>query len=348
LNTEKAFPPQAGKFPDLPAELISPPKKGRRVTDFLVIAGCFLLLTPILSTHRVTDFMIFCIFVMSFDLMYGYMGRLSFGHMLFLGTGAYGSGLFIKYVTGNPFLAIFMGIFAAGLLGMLLGTVAVRATGACFSLINLAFNQIGFFLVLSPLRGITRGEDGFGVRVSSFGFLNFANPTFKFCFVLLCLLLVFYILKRLTTSPYGILIRSIKEDETRVKFLGYNTFFYKWLTFVLAGCVGGLAGTLSALNYNFVNPNSMDVHSNVGVVFASLIGGAGNLYGALVGGVAYMLISNFLPIYIHRWEMFLGFSLLIIVFKFRRGIWGNIQDIWEYIQKRKGGRRPVEEEVAKK
>ena len=313
--------------------------KEHGVIDFLVIAAGFLLITPILSAHRVTDFMIFCIFVMSFDLLYGYMGRLSFGHMLFLGTGAYCSGLFIRYISGNPLLAILVGIFMAGLLAMLIGLVIVRTTGACFSLINLAFNQIGFFLVLSPLRGITRGEDGFGVRVSSFGFFNFANTTFKFCFVLLCLLLIFYFLKRLTTSPYGILIRSIKEDETRVKFLGYNTFFYKWLTFVLAGGVGGLAGTLSALNYNFVNPNMMDVHSNVGVVFASLIGGAGNLYGALVGGVVYMLISNFLPIYIHRWEMFLGFSLLIIVFKFRKGVWGNIQDIWEYIQKRKGAPR---------
>jgi branched-chain amino acid transport system permease protein len=179
------------------------------------------------------------------------------------------------------------------------------------------------------------------------GFLNFSNPTFKFWFVLLCLLLVFYILKRLTSSPYGILIRSIKEDETRVRFLGYNTFFYKWLNFVLAGGVGGLAGTLTALNYNFVNPNSMDVMGNVGVVFASLIGGAGNLYGALVGGVAYMLISNYLPIYIHRWEMFLGISLLVIVFKFRKGVWGNIQEAWEYIQKRKGVPQPAEEKVVK-
>jgi branched-chain amino acid transport system permease protein len=111
--------------------------------------------------------------------------------------------------------------------------------------------------------------------------------------------------------------------------------------------VGGLAGTLTALNYNFVNPNSMDVMGNVGVVFASLIGGAGNLYGALVGGVAYMLISNFLPIYIHRWEMFLGISLLIIVFRFRKGVWGNIQEAWEYIQKRKGVRGPAEEKVVK-
>lgn len=347
MDKEKVVPSPSSKLTELSAGFMSAPGKQRRVTDFLVIAACFLLLTPILSTHRVTDYMIFCIFVMSFDLMYGYMGRLSFGHMLFLGTGAYSSGLFIRYVSGNPFLAIWVGILGGALLAMLIGLIIVRTTGACFSLINLAFNQIGFFLVLSPLRGITRGEDGFGVRVSSLGFLNFSNPTFKFWFILFCLLLVFFLLKRLTTSPYGILIRSIKEDETRVRFLGYNTFLYKWLTFVLAGGVGGLAGTLTALNYNFVNPNSMDVHSNVGVVFASLIGGAGNLYGALVGGVVYMLISNSLPIYIHRWEMFLGFSLLIIVFRFRKGVWGNIQEVLEYIQKRKGARGPIEKEPVK-
>jgi len=317
------------------------PMKERGFISFLVITAGFLLITPILSVHRVTDFMIFCIFVMSFDLMYGYMGRLSFGHMLFLGTGAYASGLFIKYISGNPLLAILVGIAVAGLLGMLLGLIIVRTTGACFALINLAFNHIGFFLVLSPLREITRGEDGFGVSASTWGFLNFGSRPIMFGFVLLCLLLVFYVLRRLTSSPYGILIRSIKEDETRVRFLGYNTFLYKWLTFVLAGSIAGLAGSLTALNYNYVNPNAMDVHSNVGVVFACLIGGAGNLYGALIGGVTYMIISNFLPIYIHRWEMFLGFSLLIITFRFRKGVWGYIQSNLGYLIKRKSFFRPV-------
>jgi branched-chain amino acid transport system permease protein len=320
---------------DFLAEMRITPIREHGVIDLLGIALFFLVITPLLSTHRITDFMIFCIFAMSFDLLYGYMGRLSFGHMLYLGTGAYCCGLFIKYVSGNPLLAILIGIFISGLLAMLLGLIIVRTTGACFALINLAFNHIGFFLVLSPLRGITRGEDGFGVSASKFGFLSLNSRPIMFGFVLLCVLLVFYILRRLTSSPYGILIRSIKEDETRVRFLGYNTFYYKWLTFALAGSIAGLAGSLTALNYNYVNPNAMDVHSNVGVVFACLIGGAGNLYGAIVGGVVYMIISNFLPIYIYRWEMFLGFSLVIIVFKFRMGIWGYIQRSWEYLVKRR-------------
>jgi branched-chain amino acid transport system permease protein len=318
--------------------------KEHGVIDLLGIAAFFLLITPLLSTHRITDFMIFCIFAMSFDLLYGYMGRLSFGHLLFLGTGAYCSGLFIKYISGNPLLAILVGIAVAGLLGMLLGLIVVRTTGACFALINLAFNRIGFFLVLSPLRNITRGEDGFGVSASKLGFLDFGSRPIIFGFVLLCVMLVFYLLKRLTSSPYGIMIRSIKEDETRVRFLGYNTFLYKWLTFVLAGSIAGLAGTLTALNYNYVNPNAMDVNSNVGVIFACLIGGAGHLYGAIVGGVIYMVISNFLPIYIYRWEMFLGFSLLIIVFRFRTGVWGYIERGLEYLGKRKEFPRSMKKE----
>jgi branched-chain amino acid transport system permease protein len=319
--------------------------KGGRGLDILIIGIGFLILIPLISIHRVTDFMIFCIFALSFDLLYGYMGRLSFGHLLYLGTGAYVFGLFIKYFQSNVFLALFLGVLAAGLLGMLLGLIMVRATGACFSLMALAFNQIGFFLVLSPLKHITSGENGFGAHARSIGFLNFNSKITLFILTLLLLLFVFYFLKRLTTSPYGILVRSIKEDENRVRFLGYNTYFYKWVTFVTASLIAGLAGTLTALNYRFVNPNVMDVHQNVGVVFACLIGGAGNLYGAIIGGVAYMMISNFLAIYIQRWEMFLGIALLIIVFKFRKGIWGNIQNICEYFRRPKEV-RPVEEKRA--
>ncbi len=310
-------------------------------------AGAFLVLAPLISVHRVTDFMIFCIFALSFDLMYGFMGRLSFGHLLYLGTGAYCCGLFIKYGGKDPLLAMGVGIVAAGLLGMLIGLIVVRATGACFALMNLAFNHIGFFLVLSPLRSITNGEDGFGIHVQALWFLNPTSKSNMFIFVLFCLLVAFYLLKRLTSSPYGILIRSIKEDENRVRFLGYNTYFYKWLTFAVASTVAGLAGTLYALNYSFVNPNVMDVHGNVAVVFACLIGGAGYLYGALIGGVAYMMISNYLAIYIYRWEMFLGISLLIIVFRFRKGIWGSIRSFWEdYARQPKKARQTLNKEGA--
>jgi len=314
--------------------------KERILLEMGIIAAGFVLLAPILKVQRTTDFMLFCIFVLSFDLLYGFMGRLSFGHMLFLGAGAYGAGLCIRYMTKDPLVAILAGIVTAGLLAMLLGLIIVRTTGACFALINLAFNQVGFFLVLSVLRKITRGEDGLGVVPSKLLFLNLGSRPIMFGFVLFFLILTFYVLRRVSTSPYGILVRSIKEDETRVKFLGYNTFLYKWLTYVLAGCVAGLAGTLSAMNYGYVNPNFMDTHRNVDVIFADLIGGAGNLYGSIIGGVVYMVISNYLAIYIPRWEMVLGIALLILVFRFRQGIWG-------YVRKKGARNIPVEAGVEK-
>lgn len=148
-----------------------------------------------------------------------------------------------------------------------------------------------------------------------------------FGFVLFCLVVVFFLLKMLTRSSYGILIRSIKEDEARVKFLGYNTTYYKWLTYVISGTVACLPGALNALNYQFVSPSIIDTHRNVEVIFAALIGGAGNLYGALVGGVVFMLISNLLPTVTDRWELVLGIVLLGLVFYFRRGITGFIGDL---------------------
>src|SRR4030042_2299258 len=126
------------------------PKRKQTGMEILIVGIGFLVLIPLISLHRVTDFMIFCIFALSFDLLYGYLGRLSFGRLLYLGTGAYVFGLFIKYFQSNVFLAILLGVLAAGLLGMLLGLIMVRTTGAWFSLLALAFNPTRFFLVFFP------------------------------------------------------------------------------------------------------------------------------------------------------------------------------------------------------
>ncbi len=197
---------------------------GRSFLDIAIIAAGFMVLLPILGINRTTDFMIFCIFVLGFNILYGFMGRLSFGHMLYLGTGAYAITLFSEHVSQNPLLAILAGICAGALIGVIIGPVIVRTTGACFALINLAFDQVGYFLVLVAFSKYTGGEDGMSVYFSKMGFLDFGQKPVMFGFTLLCLLLTYYLLKKFTSSPYGILIKSIKENETRVKFLGYNTF----------------------------------------------------------------------------------------------------------------------------
>lgn len=290
--------------------------------DLLIIAAIFLLFIPLLTMQRTTDFMIFCVFVLAFDLIYGYMGRLSFGHMLYLGVGAYAAALSAEHLSGNPFLALLVAVVAGGAVGLLLGPIIVRTTGACFALINLAFNQVGFFLALIALAEWTGGEDGMAAFYDSVWIFDFGDPKVIFGFTLLCLIAVVYFVRRLTDSPFGILLRTIKENETRAKFLGYNTFFYKLLAFVLSTSLAALAGALTMLNYTYATPSFIDPTRNVEVIFACLIGGAGNVYGALAGGIGYMVISNYLPNYIQRWEMFLGIALLVVVFRFQAGIWG--------------------------
>jgi branched-chain amino acid transport system permease protein len=254
------------------------------------------------------------------------MGRLSFGHMLYLGTGAYAMTLFTEHISHNPFLGIFAGICAGALIGVILGPIIVRTTGACFALINLAFDQVGYFLVLVAFSKYTGGEDGMSAYFSKPAFFDFSKKTVLFGFVLCCLLMTYYFLKKITSSPYGVLIKSIKENEERVKFLGYNTFLYKWITFILSTSISAFAGSLAILNYGYVTPSFIDPSRAVEVIFATLIGGAGSLYGAIIGGVLYMAISNYLASYIPRWEMFLGITLLIIVFRFRSGVWGYIAE----------------------
>lgn len=294
--------------------------------DILFIAAGFMVILPVLGINRTTDFIIFSIFVLAFNILYGFMGRLSFGHMLYLGSGAYGITLFTEHVSRNPILAIIASIFAGALIGAIIGPIIVRTTGACFALINLAFNQVGYFLAVVAFSKYTGGEDGMSVSFSKIGFIDFTNKPFKFGFVLCCLLITYYLLRKFTSSPYGILIKSIKENETRVKFLGYNTFNYKWITFIISTSLSAFAGALSIINYGYVTPSFIDPTRAVEVIFAALIGGAGSLYGAIIGGVIYMAISNYLASYIPRWEMFLGIALLVVVFRFRSGIWGYISE----------------------
>lgn len=294
----------------------------------VIIAG-FVIFAYSASVNKVTDFVIFCIYVLGFDVLYGHLGRISFGHTLYLGAGAYGAAMCAKYLIPDPFLAMVMGIAAGAALGLILGPIAVKTKGAAFALINVAFNQIGYFLVLVALAKYTGGEDGVSLTFNSYGFVNFGNVHFLFAFCLACLVAVYYLMHRLYGSAFGAMLLGIKENETRVRFLGYNTQAYKWVAFIISTSVSAFAGSLFVINYGFANPGFMDPARNVEVIFAALIGGPGTEFGAVVGGTAYMVISNYLAKYITRWEMFLGAALLLIAFGFRKGIMGYVRELVE-------------------
>ena len=314
---------------------VAPVGAGRILRDMVLVAAAFVLLSLFVPLHWLTDFAIFCILVLSFDLLYGYMGHLSFGHMLYYGVGAYAASLTLLHLAPNPFLAMIVGVAAGLAVSALVGLVVVQVQGAAFALVNLAINQIGFWLAFSGLQEFTHGEDGLPSTVEAVGFLDFYNSPVAFGFMLLCLILVFGLLRMLTTSPYGIMVEAIKENEDRVKFLGYNTYAYKWLTFVIASTLAAFAGSLYALVKGFVAPTDLNPLENTRVIFAVLIGGAGNLYGAVTGAVSFEVLSNYVATSISRWEMVLGAMLLVLVFWFRKGITGYSLDLFLNLRHRR-------------
>ncbi len=291
------------------------------------ITVAFLIYGYATSLPKITDFMIFCIFVVAFDLLYGHMGQLSFGHMLYLGAGAYGCGMFAYHIYPDPFLSILAGVVLGAVVAALLGTLVVKTSQAAFALSNLALNEVGAYLVLSPWRKWTGGEDGLSLFFNKYGFINFGESTFRFYFCLGSLLLVVYLVLLLVRSPYGSLLKAIKENEVRVRFLGYNTYLYKYITFIISGTLAAFAGALTSVNLSYTNTSLIAPTRNVEVIFAALMGGAGSVIGAVIGGAAFMTISNYLAVYLIRWEMFLGFALLIFVFWFRQGIWGYFSKV---------------------
>ncbi|MFZ5584685.1 MAG: branched-chain amino acid ABC transporter permease [Thermodesulfobacteriota bacterium] len=306
------------------------------VRDMALVGAVFLVFCLFIPLHWLTDFAIFCILVLSFDLLYGYMGHLSFGHMLYYGVGAYAASLTLLHLAPNPLLAIAVGLVAGLLVAAVMGLVVVQVQGAAFALVNLAINQIGFWLAMAGLQEYTHGEDGLPSSAQALGFLDFYNPPVAFGFMLACLLLVFGALRVLTTSPYGVMVRAIKENENRVKFLGYNTFAYKWLTFMIASTLAAFAGALYALAKGFVAPSDLNPLENTRIIFSVLIGGAGNLYGAVVGAVSFELMSNYLATTISRWELVLGAMLLALVFWFRQGITGFCRHLFLKLRHSRG------------
>jgi branched-chain amino acid transport system permease protein len=299
-----------------------------RYWDLILLGLVFLALRPVVKVHRLTDFIIFCLFVLAYDLLYGYMGRLSFGHMLYFGAGAYAVALFAQHLSSHLVLALLFGLTVGGTLGLLLGPIVIRTSGSCFALINLALNQVGYFLALTAFAQYTGGEDGVSLSLDPLGPWNPANPQVVFWLALLLLLLVFWLVKRLTQSTFGSLLRGIKENEVRMRFLGYDTVRYKWLTYALSTSLAALAGSLAAVNFGYVTPSLIDPQRNIEVIFAALIGGPGTLYGAILGGTLFMMVSNYLAAYIIRWEMFLGLALLILVFRFPRGLGPYLTALW--------------------
>ena len=280
----------------------------------------------------------FALFAAAFNLLLGYTGLLSFGHAAFFGGAGYFAGYLMRDIGVGPGGAIILGVLFAAALGGLIGGLAIRRQGIYFSMITLALAQMFYFICLqAPVSG---GEDGFqGIpRGELFGLVDLQNDLNLYYFVLVAALVGFLFINRIISSPFGQILRAIKENEPRAISLGYKVNRFKFLVFVLSAALAGLAGAVQALVLGF--ETLTDVHWTMSglVILMTLVGGVGTLAGPFVGALVIVLlehrvgeIGNFLAqITSVAWFNSLGESVTIVtglifvfcVMAFRRGLVG--------------------------
>lgn len=298
------------------------------VTRITYLALLLLLLAaPVIGLYPVFVMKLLCfaLFACAFNLLLGFTGLLSFGHAAFFGSAAYITGWLVKSAGFTPELGLLAGALGAGLIGLVIGLVAIRRQGIYFAMITLAIAQMVFFVCLqAPFTG---GEDGLqGVpRGQLFGLIPLQSDTAMYYFVAAVFLLCFLFISRIVHSPFGQVLKMIRENEPRAISLGYQVDRYKLLAFVLSAALAGLAGSLKTLVMGFATLS--DVHWSMSgeVILMTLLGGVGTFFGPVLGSGIVIALQNLLADKVGSWvTVIIGVIFVVCVLAFRKGIVGEL------------------------
>lgn len=295
-----------------------------------------LLVAPFIGLYPVfmMKALCFAIFACAFNLLLGYTGLLSFGHAAFMGAAAYATGWLVRTAGWSPELGLLAGLAVGAALGLVVGLIAIRRQGIYFAMITLAMAQMVYFVCLqAPFTG---GEDGLqGVpRGKLFGLIPLGSDLTMYFFVLAVFAAVFLAIVRIVHSPYGQVLKAIRENEPRAVSLGYDVDRYKLLAFVLSTAIAGLAGSLKTLVLGFATLS--DVHWSLSgeVVLMTLLGGMGTFAGPVIGAFSIIGLQNFLADRVGSWiNVIIGGIFVVCVIAFRKGIVGELL-AWQ--ERRKG------------
>ena len=294
------------------------------VIAFLVMA-CALIVAPMFAYPVfLMKALCFALFACAFNLLIGYVGLLSFGHALFFGWASYVCAHAAKVWGFPPELAIASGTVAAAGLGTIVGALAIRRQGIYFAMITLALAQMMYFFAIQA--PFTHGEDGIQAvpRGTLFGFIDLADQTNMYITVLVIFLGCFLLIYRIINSPFGEVLKAIRENETRAISLGYRTERFKLLAFVLSATFAGVAGSTKALVFQLASLTDVDWPMSGEVILMTLVGGLGTLFGPVVGAFFIVTLENYLTT-MGQWVFVVqGVIFVVCVLLFRRGIVGEL------------------------
>jgi len=267
---------------------------------------------------------------MSFNLLLGFTGVMSFGHAAYFGLGAYGAGLTLKFLAASTPLAMLFGTLLGGVAGAIVGLFIVRRRGVYFAMATVAFGQIGFYIAYTwnDLTGGYDGLRGFAREPLHLGFTTIdiaGNGTAFYYFLLFVFAVAVAVQGLMLASPFGRTLLAIRENERRARFLGIPIERHIWLSFTISCCFTALAGSLYALLNNFADPMAMHYSLSGEIVIMAVMGGMRAFWGPLVGAAVFVVLQDYISSMTVNWMSFVGLIFVLVVLFFPRGLLGMLQ-----------------------
>jgi branched-chain amino acid transport system permease protein len=328
----------------------------KKLASFLSIAALFIIgavLPLVLRRYHLnilTEIMFLALYAVSYNLLLGYAGLLSFGHAMFFGTGAFTTAVALIHIPGlSLWNVILLAVLATTVVGFLVGGLLLRTKGSYFALLTLAFNSL-FYAVATKWHSITGGDDGLSITRPS---LNLGFTTVKMAsianFYYLTLVLVgaaIVFCWHFTHTAMGQTVLLMRENEERMKFLGYNTHISRLLLFAFTGAVAGLAGCFYTLHFEFVSISAISIDMTTAVLLMTFVGGTRTFWGPILGTFVYVLLQNYLSNITDRWPIFMGLLFIFMVLVIPGGLSQVFQGIYSRFSAGRTTNRPPAEETA--
>jgi len=317
------------------ATLCPPPEVQRFPLAHYLVLFLILAVLPFLVPEYLRSMLgkiyIFAIFAMSLNLVLGYTGLISLGHAAYLGVGGYTVGILMtRFGIESLWIVFPLAIVASALVAAFIGFIALRVSGMHFILITIAFGQL-LYAIAVKWRAMTGSTDGLiGINYPAIGFFGFQWTAYTFHFFILLLFVICCLLMVLIThSSFGYALVGIRENEPRMQGLGYHTWLFKYLAFIIGGAFAGVAGALFAPFYGIMVPSHFGLLTSSMAVLMVVLGSPGTLYGPLIGSFLIVLLEFFASIYSpERWPLILGGTFIICITLFRGGLGIHLARAW--------------------
>jgi len=301
------------------------------VNKSIVIVIIFLAISPFIIPKSIAmDILIFGLLAMSYGIIQGHIGQVSFGHAALFGTGAYVTGLLLYYVdipSSAAWIFFPAGVVGAVIVALGMGALSLRRRGAYFALTNLALLQLIYFIVLQ-VKGLTGGDDGkWGIPAPTFGSIPVTPESLYYLYFVIFLVCLFLMKRMFLDSPNALVLHAIKQDEARAESLGYSVYREMLKAYALSGAFAGVAGAMYAIQMQYVGMSYLHWSLNGTVIIMAMLGGVNVFIGPFLGAAILIALKDVISMYTVHWQLIVGILVMVVILGLREGILGRFKSL---------------------